>query len=470
MRLKEEKKKRINLDIHAIKNNPASAEKFRRTIFICLVVLSFLLILMYNIFTPAMTDDLSYGKIVQGANSFLDLIRQEKYQYMTWTGRSVNHMILRCFLMLGDKWIFNIFNSLAFTALTLFMYYNIENKKKYDVFVYLLINLFLWTFSVSFAQTVLWQTGACNYLWGSTIIMGNISAFRYCKMRDYGGSSQIAPAVGLFLMGLLAGWCNENTSGGGILLILIWITFYVWQKKRIRIWMISGLMGNITGFLFMILAPGNALRQLHMEEEHTGLLAIASRFLKCNLAIRNNFFILLAICIAVFVLVRLQRAEWEKSRNMLVYFLCFIATCYALVLTPEPVVRAYFGAGIFLMISCIQGIADVTDKDLYLKALKISATAIFTLSFIFTYMDCGAHLVRIYRESNERFAYIEEQKAAGSMDITVPMLRPAFENKYSDAYNSELSENSEYWVNVAYATYFEVDSISAVPREEWTEY
>lgn len=456
-------------------------EKGRRIAFFSLVALSFLMILIYNIFTPAMTDDLSYGKIVSEANSFLDLIRQEQHQYMTWTGRSVNHMILRCFLS-GDKWLFNICNSLVFTALTLFMYYNIEHKKKYDAFVYLLINLFLWIFAVSFAQTVLWETGACNYLWGSTIIMGYISAVKYCMKTDIertarqsGTAVQMAPetakAVGLFLMGVVAGWCNENTSGGCILLVCIWIGLYIWKNKRVRIWMVSGVIGNLIGFLFMILAPGNANRQQFMEEEHTGWFAIVSRWLKCNLAIRNHFFILIAIGIATFILVRLQKAEWERSRNMLIFFLVFAATCYALVLTPEPVARAYFGAGIFLTISCIQGIVDVSDKDLYLRALKLSATAILTLWFVFTYMDCGANLMRIYRESEERFNYIEEQKAAGNMDITVPLLRPAFENKYSDAYNSDLSgESSEYWVNVAYATYFGVNSVSAVPREEWTEY
>lgn len=453
----------MNRDAFDIKN-----ENFRRIIFYFLIVSSFLMIFIYNMFTPAMTDDLSYGKIVAGAGSFLDLIRQEMQQYATWTGRSVNHMILRTFLT-GDKWIFNIFNSMAFVVLTLFMYYNIEFKKKYDVFVYLLINLFLWTFSVSFAQTVLWETGACNYLWGSMIILGYISAFRYCLKKNYRDSQQIAPAIGLFLMGIAAGWCNENTSGGCILLTLIWIGFYFWEKKKVRLWMMSGVAGNIIGFLFMILAPGNANRQQYMEEEHTGLLAIASRWLKCNLAIQNHFFILLAICIAVFVLVRLQQTQWKRSKNMLTFFLVFIATCYALVLTPEPVARAYFGAGIFLMISCIQGIVDVSDKDLYLKALKIGITAIFTLSFLFTYMDSGANLVRIYRESEERFAYIEEQKAAGNMDITVPLLRPAFETKYSDAYNSELGEDSGYWINVAYATYYEVNSISAVPREDWEQ-
>lgn len=444
-------------------------EKCRKPVFFGLVAIAFLCVLIYNIFTPMLTDDLSYGSIVAQADSFWDLIRQEQAQYMAWTGRSVGGLLVRVTLMMG-KWPFKLCNSIMYVLLTLFIYYNIERKKKYDAFVYLLVNLFLWFFAVSFAQTILWLTGSCHYLWGSTIIMGYLSAVRYCLTRDFSGVSQIAPAVGLFLSGLVAGWCNENTSGGCILMAGLWFLLYLIEKKRIRPWMIAGMVGNITGFLFMILAPGNSHRMVVMEEEHTGWFAIVSRFLKCNLAIRNQFFVLLSICIIAFVLVRLQQTAWIKSKNMILFFFVAMATCYALILAPEPVVRAYFGAGIFLTVSSIQGIVDVSDKDLYLRALKLSATAIAALYFVFTYMDCGAHLMRIDREMKERFAYIEEQKAAGNMDITVALLRPAFENKYSDAYNSELSgEDSGYWVNVAYANYFGVNSISAVPREEWEE-
>ena len=452
---------RISFDIREEKN--------RRVFFFGLVAVSFLLILVYNAFTPMMTDDLTYKENVLRAKSLWDIIHQEAYQYKTWTGRSVNHMILRLFLT-GDKWFFNICNSLAFTALTLFMYGNVEHKKKYDIFVYLLINLLLWVFGVSFEQTVLWQTGACNYLWGSTIIMGYLTAFRFCMKNDYDGIYQTAPAIGLLLLGLLAGWCNENTSGGCILFVCIGIAFYVWKNRRVRIWMVSALAGNLTGFLFMVFAPGNANRMQYMEEEHTGLFAVISRWQKCNLAIRDHFFVLIGIAVLEFILIMPKKAKWLNSRNMLIYIFVFTATCYALVLAPEPMGRAYFGAGIFLMVSCVQGIVDVSDMDLYLKALKYSAVSLLTLYFLFDYMDCGANLMRIYRESMERFAYIEEQKAAGSTDITIPLLRPAFQNKYSDAYNSDLSpEDSGYWVNVAYATYFHVDSISALPREEWED-
>ena len=75
-----------------------SIEKKRRITFGIAVLLAFAAILIFNIFTPYMTDDLSYKATVLKAGSFLELIKQEYDQYMTWTGRSVGHIILRFFL------------------------------------------------------------------------------------------------------------------------------------------------------------------------------------------------------------------------------------------------------------------------------------------------------------------------------------------------------------------------------------
>ena len=55
-------------------------------------------------------------------------------------------------------------------------------------------------------------------------------------------------------------------------------------------------------------------------------------------------------------------------------------------------------------------------------------------------------------------------------DVTIPLLRPDFETVYSDAYNSDIQVESGYWINIAYASYYGFDSVSGVPREEWTEY
>lgn len=85
-------------------------------------------------------------------------------------------------------------------------------------------------------------------------------------------------------------------------------------------------------------------------------------------------------------------------------------------------------------------------------------------------MDSGANMIRIYREYHEREVYLEKMAAAGEKDVTVPMLRPGFETKYSDGYQSDLTGDPEYWINDAYEKFYGIDKITAVPRENWTVY
>ncbi|HJA93727.1 MAG TPA: hypothetical protein H9717_11550 [Candidatus Eisenbergiella merdipullorum] len=462
-----------------------------RRLFFCLSVLAaFVLIFIFNVLTPMMTDDLFYSKTVSEASSVWELFGQEYEQYMTWTGRSVCHMILRFFL-LTDKMFFNVANSVVFVLLTLLIYWNVEHKKKYDTPVFLLVNLLVWMFGVVFRQTVLWETGACNYLWGSAIILSFITLYRYgLKRESASGQGAGKPGVRhpvlwtvfLPILGVLAGWCNENTSGGGLLMTLLCLFFYLYERKRdsagsghaLKPWMATGLIGNGIGLAVMVLAPGNAIRAQVQEEEHSGLLGYMARFQKITLAVRENFLLLLIIGILLFIIVYYQKKSWKAlwaySRNGILWAFVFLATCYALVLTPEPQARAYFGAGIFLTIAVVQFFVDVSEKEVVFASLKTGLISVMLLIMFFTYMDSGANLARIYREYHERDVYLAQKAEEGAADVTVPMLRPDFETKYSDGYNSDIREDPGYWINVAYATYYGFNSVSGVPREGWTDY
>ena len=468
-------------------------EAGKRLTFRLTVLAAFVLMFIFNVLTPMMTDDLFYSKTVSEASSIWDLFAQEYTQYMTWTGRSVCHMILRFFL-LTDKMVFNVVNSVAFVLLTLLIYWNVDHRKKYDTPVYLLVNLLIWMFGVVFRQTVLWETGACNYLWGAVLIMGFVTLYRYGLKRESGGGQEsegVVPkqadglkhpvlwAVFLPVLGVLAGWCNENSSGGGLLMVLLCLGFYLYEKKKglhaIKPWMITGLLGNLAGLAIMVLAPGNAIRsQAQPEEEHSGLLGYMARFQKITLAVRENFLLLLIIGILLFIIVYYQKKSWKAlwaySRNGFLWAFVFLATCYALVLTPEPQARAYFGAGVFLTVSVVQFFVDVSEKEVIFASLKTGMISVMLLVMFFTYMDSGANLARIYREYNERDVYLTQKAEEGVTDVTVPMLRPDFETKYSDGYNSDIREDPGYWVNVAYASYYGFNSVSGVPREEWSDY
>ena len=451
-------------------------EKKKKLLFLMAIIVSWLLIFIFNVLTPMMSDDLFYSREVQMAGNFAEVVQQEYQQYMTWSGRSVCHLILRCFLM-GNKMVFNIFNSLVFVGLALLIYLNIEGRKKNDIPVYLLTNLLIWMFGVVFRQTVLWETGACNYLWGSAIILAFLTLYRSCLKKSDRLKKRVVWVVLLFITGIIAGWCNENTSGGGILMSLMLVVFWWYDNrdnKKPGFYMVAGIVGQLTGFLFMIMAPGNVARVLVQEEEHTGLFALVSRFQKIILAIKNNFLILLIIILLLFIIVLYQKHNlknlWKDCRNGILWLIAFLATCFALILTPEPMPRAYFGAGIFLIIAVVQFFVYVKENEIIFRSLKTGMISVMCLIMFFTYMESGANLARIYREYHERDVYLTEQAENGVKDVTVPMLRPDFETKYSDGYNSDITASPEYWLNIAYATYYGFDSVSGVPREDWTEY
>ena len=434
-----------------------------------IVILCFSTILIYNFLTPMLSDDFNYATVVKNANNIGDLFRQEYQQYMNWTGRSPSHILLRLFLYLNSKIVFDIFNSISFTLLTIFMYLNIEHHEKYDVKAYLLIILSIWIFGVSFSETVLWETGACNYLIATTVIMGFMTAFRsFYNMEKQGTCFRI---VGMFLLGIWAGWCNENTSGACILFLLILIARRLYtDRKHIQGWMISGLIGNVVGFLIMIAAPGNMVRSGYKKELHSGLIGIASRCLKITLNIKDEFFILLCILIFLTLLLHYQKVYLCKMKNMLLFSFLFAATCYALALAPEAQVRAFFGAGIFLIIACVQAYSDVVDSDALIMAGKRSAVMILLLYMVFSYLENGANLARIYREEQERYEYLQQKADEGVKEVTVPELRPQFASKYSMAYENDIKADKEYWINGGYAGYFGFEWVYGVPRDEWTEY
>lgn len=444
-------------------------KKHEKTVFWATVCGAFLAILIFNFLTPLMSDDYSYSVVVRSIHSVEDLLKSEYEQYLSWTGRSVNHLILKSFLQ-TDKWVFNLCNSLNFVGLTLLIYYNIEGKVKYDTPVYLLINLFLWIFSVEFKETVLWETGACNYLWGTTNILGFVTLFKYACSKRERLKRPALWGILLFFTGVVAGWCNENTSGGGILLILAAL-FVVWREDRkIRPWMWAGLAGMLTGFGFMVAAPGNRGRAIYADDNYGGIVKYIARAYKITLAIEHNFFILLLILLALYILVRTQKRTFQELETVLLYFFVFIATCYALVLAPTPMDRAYFGAGIFLIMAVIQCFVKVSEGETLVRAGKRFFISGLFLYMAFAYVDNVVNTARIYRDYQNRDAYIWERKAAGEKDITVPLLHEGFESKYSFGYDSDFKEDAGYWVNELICTYYEVDSISGVPMEEWTAY
>lgn len=454
--------------------------KHRKKIFWAILAISFVSIYAYNLLTPYMSDDYFYKIEVQQADSFFNLLKQQYGEYLSNSGRVIGQFNVRLSLVFS-KQIFNVVNSLMFVGLMCLIYANIRRKKKYDIFVLLLILTFLWRFAVDFGQTMLWICGACNYLWGSVIILGFVTFFRHLLGRAENIKHPALTAVGTYFFAVAAGWCNENTSGGGLLLVLFFGLNFWWDRRKegrkaFYPFMGAAIFGMCCGLLGMISAPGVRNRSHVMREgEYTGFVGLLSRVYKISMSVRDLFFIVLAIVAIVLVLLAVQRKlqGWRQvRRNESVLFLVSaIATCYALAIAPTTMNRAFFGAGVFLFVACIQGIVDVAEDEQAIRAAKYGLVSVLCLWLCFTYLENLVNLARIYREENERITILREEKADENGDgiVVLPKLREAFENPYSNMHASDLDEDNGYWINLFYEVYYDVGNISAIPREEWDE-
>lgn len=119
----------------------AFIEKHRKQIFWLILAATFVTIFIYNLLTPYLSDDYFYACEVRQAKSVLTLVKQQYGEYLSNSGRVVGQFNVRLSLMLG-KPVFNLINSGMFLALVLLMYGNIRRKKRYDIFVLLLIITF----------------------------------------------------------------------------------------------------------------------------------------------------------------------------------------------------------------------------------------------------------------------------------------------------------------------------------------
>ena len=454
------------------------SERLRKRLFNLMVFVNFIMVCIYEYLTPYLSDDIIYADKVAEANSFFDLFVQEYFHYLEHIGRSIAHILLRIFLYMGNKIIFDVVAAAVFVLISLLIYVNIDHRKSYDIRVYAAIVVLMWLFDPTIGNSVLWMDGACNYMFTGCIILGFITLFRKSVKENKQGN--IGFIIGVFLFGLAAGWCNENTSGGVILFVLIMI-FIKWREAKsfsaVKPWMITGLLGTVIGFAIMILSPGSFGRAEAAGEVHTGLLALLARFLKITLNIKEGYLVLLFayIVIAIAIAYKSKNASdfKDKAAGMILFGVLFLATCYALLAVPESQLRTYYGAGLFLMIAIVSGFAWVVNKgyeELFVQTASTSLITILMLLLIFTYVEEGANLARIKREFDERDAYLTELAKEDNTDVSAPMLRPNWDNRFTAAYSMDLTEDPLNWLNLFYAEHYGLSTITGVDREDWTEY
>lgn len=381
-----------------------------------------------NSLYPIYLDDWHYSFSLVGQekiSSLPDILIGQYAHYFDWGGRSVLHTIAQILLWIGEPWN-NFINAIAYIILTLIIYFIANKGNKTNSVLFIYINIFVWFTLPALSQNLLWITGSANYLWGGLLVFSLLYYYTSFYLKNEEKSSNLKTA-GVLILGILAGWTNENTSIALIFFILGLLILLKIQKKKIPAWMITGLIGTIIGCLIMILAPGNAIRSkndlwvAHQLRE-TDISFYFYRFVTVTkLAFKH---LLIPSCIYLILVI----AYWIKSKKELKKEKLYLSVLFfstsvvaTIVMSGSPMFpeRAWFGILLFLITGAAILYSNIDFSTKKYKIINYSAFSIILIIYLFSCTENYVELSKFSEICNQREKAIKAEKEKGVMDIVV---------------------------------------------------
>ena len=391
---------------------------------------------------------------------------------MTWTGRSVVHVIARIFLLL-PKGIFNVFNALAYTIITYLVYRLTLQKQgeKYNSFRFITIQVLFWLFIPAFGEVFLWETGSANYLWGSLIILSFLYVYHREIIEEHVFTKTKLMIFLIFALGILAGWCNENTSGGALLIVLGYLGWQFYTKRKLSLWMFTGVVGNIIGLALMVLAPGNKVRATYFarntwslpRKAMTGIITIFEQM-------KENLSLFLVILILLLVLYAYISQDKKRVYLSVVYFISGIATMLVLIISPTALTygRSYYGAVLFLIIAFSMSLPNY-KVNIRFSPIYSVLYVILACAFFMNVMAGVSDVILSNLDLTKQYSYLVEQEKKGNLNPVFPDILFSNTTKYSasNGRSSPIGGNPADKINRSVAKYYGLESVRSVSEKDW---
>ena len=352
-----------------------------------MLLLIFISMLALNFLTPLLADDYSYGLNLANKKltGIIDIYNYQIWHYFNWGGRTIAHTFAQTLLMF-PKAIFNIVNSIIYTCLVYLIYLhgklNRREKNSRNSYLILLIHLILWFIIPVFGQSFIWLIGSCNYLWTTVIVVYFLLLFRKNEKEN-----KWYKIIIMFLIGILAGWTNENTSAGLIVilfstLIIDKITTKKWNLTKTKV---AGIVGSLIGFVLMICAPGNYVRNAAFKDD----TFIIIKFIKRAIDITGNAEIyILPLIIAIIILISLKIYHKKKiEKEVTPFILGGFAATYSMVASPQFPERSWTGVIVYLIIALVILVYDFEKIHRIYKFILVDLCIILSIIFIGEYLN-----------------------------------------------------------------------------------
>lgn len=251
-----------------------------RELFITAVCIFLFMLLLESLAFRFMGDDYIYSFMWEGHSMYVplsenarridgfgDILASGYSYYMTWGGRVIAQMLAMFFLCIGRPW-FNLVMA-AGILLLLFSIQWIAHEGRITfalrTFDVLMTFLCFWSFNINFAGTIVWIDGACNYFFPLVAVILFLLPYihQYFMEDESRKSNYFIPLM--FILGVLAGDSNENTICWIGLSGLVYLVYYG-KRKKVELWMVTGMAGLAMGYGLLMFSPGNVIRMKESGE------------------------------------------------------------------------------------------------------------------------------------------------------------------------------------------------------------
>ena len=453
-------------------NNDSEINSIGKTIsFFLILLLTFGMMYILNKNTHFTSDDFRYHFMyesfmptdnVERISSFSDIIKSMYNHYFMWGGRITAHTLVQFFLIF-DKQFFNIINSIAFVGLAILIYLHSNVSKKINIPLLVGIILSLWFFLPQFGLTVLWVSGAGNYLWCTLIVLLFLLPYRKHLENENYFKDSVLNFIIMIIIGFLAGWTNENTGGAMILLTMLFMAYYKFTNIRIPKWAFSGFFSSSIGFGLLALAPGNNARKEYLVNKTVDIVKNIGNVFGTSFTLMFGLTILLLVVLAFFLITNNNIQLINKSLTIsFMYVLSALAGIVVLVVSPQIPARTWFGPIVFIIIAIGNIYSNISIDFKSLNIILAVALIGFTIKFAYSYNTAYKDIVKTYKSINTQISTINTEKENGNLDIEIKNI-PKAQSEYNAFRGSRyISEDKESWINKWMAKYYDVNSIIGV--------
>lgn len=462
-------------------------KKFRVLIWFIFTGLILVSMFVINSFTPYLADD--YNNLArrdvftnEPLNTFSDYARSIYHYYFNWGGRIVSAVYINVFTLI-PKPVFNVINTIAYFCVITLIYLNCKSTKANMLSMFLGIHLLIWICTPDYGQVMFWISGAATYLYDTLPILGILLLFRKFSLQMEGdltskvsnntsGIIKLSIAMVLtFLLGILAGLGTENAGAGLIVILTLYLIYFKSHHVRIKGTIITGYIGCLIGYGILLAAPGNYIR----SDTEGGQLTL---LFKIGMISYFAISFLVVIFIIYLVVAKITMSAMKiNKKNAIKESFIFVAgafsSAFCMVAAPSSPERTWFIVIVYsiIAIGLFYGQWKINKADDgkepcntgLLRRMIVGILVITGIYYSVMWTDTVIVSSEIMEQTKTRNLIIMSEIDKGNKNIAVPIIthKYPFLSHHDALYGlSDISGDPQYWINIAMAKYYGVESIT----------